>query len=269
MAVIVSDGTLAGVELDASLVTTLGPEPQCEEAPADPVSADVVVEEEGEKQVVCEESLIPEVVSSVLEEAGGDQVDGSSKGEVHDQELEVQNIVSDVPRTKLAEATKGNYTLNMAKALADTQSEGYYWQECLLFRTRLDRLGDTREQLCLPKDYRHKCLRMAHEHFGHMGRNKMGDNIRQFFYWPTIMVDLLTHTKSCPKCQKLDKTLPLSMIMLEREVVSIPSDRVAIDHVGPFPTAKGGGGVKYLLTYMTWPPGGRNPSLSEKRQTEY
>ena len=64
---------------------------------------------------------MPEVVSSDLGEAGGDQVDGSAdKGEVHDQELEVQNIVSDVLRTKLAEATKGDDTLNTARALADT-----------------------------------------------------------------------------------------------------------------------------------------------------
>ena len=72
-----------------------------------------------------EEMLVPEVVSSVLEEAEGDQVDGSAdKGEEHDQKLEIQNIVSDVPRTKLAEATNGDDTLNTASALADTQSEG-------------------------------------------------------------------------------------------------------------------------------------------------
>ena len=163
---------------------------------------------------------MPEVVSSDSGEAGGDQVDGSAdKGKVHDQELEVQNIVSDVPRTKLAEATKGNDTLNTAEPLLTP--EGYYWQEGLLFRTRLDRLGDMREQLFLPKHYRHKCLRMAQEHFGHMARNKIGDNIRQFFYWPTIMADSLTHIKSCPKCQKLDKTLSRRMIMQEREVVYI------------------------------------------------
>ena len=54
LVVMVSDGTLVVVELDASPVTTLGPEPQCEEAPADPVQADVVVEEECGEQVVRE-----------------------------------------------------------------------------------------------------------------------------------------------------------------------------------------------------------------------
>ena len=74
-------------------------------------------------------------------------------GEVREQGLNVQNITSDVPKVKLAEATTHDQTLNTAKSLTDSQSEGYYWQERLHFRTRLDRLGDTRKQLCLPKAY--------------------------------------------------------------------------------------------------------------------
>ena len=177
---------------------------------------------------------------SVLEEEGGDQKGGSAgRTEVQDQGLDVENIISDVPRVKLAEATKADSTLNTAMALADNQAEGYYWQEGLLLRTRLDRLGDTREQLCLPIEYRAKCLRTAHELFGHMGRNKMGEHIRQFFYWPSITADSMTHIGSCSKCQKMDKTLPRRMYMQEREVVTIPSERVAVDLVGPFPTARG------------------------------
>jgi len=97
--------------------------------------------------------------------------------------LNVENIISDdVSGVKLAEATRNDSTLSTAKSLADTQSEGYYWQESLLLRTHLDRVGDTREQLCLLVEYRAKCLRTAHALFGHMGRNKMGEYIRQFFY---------------------------------------------------------------------------------------
>ena len=97
-----------------------------------------------------------------------------------------------------------------------------------MFRTRLDKLGDAREPLCLPEEYRPKCLRLAHEHFGHLGRNKMSDYIRQFFFWPTITVD---------------------------SIVTVSSERVAIDLVGPFSTARGG--FKYLLTCIDmatrWP----------------
>ena len=52
------------------------------------------------------------------------------------------------------------------------------------------------EQLCLPRTYRGKCLTMAHKHFGHMGRNKMGDNIRKFFYWPSITADSMRVARS-------------------------------------------------------------------------
>ena len=43
--------------------------------------------------------------------------------------------------------------------------------------------------------------------------------------------------------------------MKEREVITIPSERVCIDLVGPFPKAKGG--FEFLLTYVdmatSWP----------------
>ena len=96
---------------------------------------------------------------------------------------------------------------------------------------------------------------MAHEHFGHLGRNKMSDHIRQFFFWPTMTVDSMNHIKSCPPCQMMDKSKPKQMCMQEREVVTVPSERVAIDLVGPFPTTRGG--FKYLFTCIDmatrWP----------------
>ena len=60
--------------------------------------------------------------------------------------------------------------------------------------------------------------------------------------------DVSTHCKTCVICQKRDKQLPKQMIMQPREVVTVPSERVAIDIVGPFPAAKGG--FTYLLTYL-------------------
>ena len=163
-----------------------------------------------------EESLAPDVVPSVLEDEAGDQKGGSAgRTVVQDQELDVENIISDVPRVNLAVATKADCTLNTARALADNQAEGYYWHENVLLRTRLDRLGYTREQLCLPTEYRAKCLRTAHELFGHIGRNKMEEHIRQFFYWPSITANSMTYIRSCSKCQKMDKTLTRRMYMQE------------------------------------------------------
>ena len=42
--------------------------------------------------------------------------------------------------------------------------------------------------------------------------------------------------------------MPKAMPMQECEVVSVPSERVCVDIVGPFPTARGG--FRFLLTYI-------------------
>ena len=76
----------------------------------------------------------------------------------------------------------------------------------------------------------------------------MVGHIRKFFYWPTITIDSMNHIRSCDTCQKLDKSKLRQMMMQVRELVTVPSERVAIDQVGPFPTAKGG--FRYLLTYI-------------------
>ena len=81
-------------------------------------------------------------------------------------------------------------------------------------------MGDAREQLCLPAPYRRKCLMMAHENFGHLGRNKMVGHIRKFFYWPTIAIDSMNHIRSCDTCQKLDKSKLKQMMMQVRELTS-------------------------------------------------
>ena len=129
------------------------------------------------------------------------------------------------------------------------------WADGLVFRTRLDRLGDNLEQLCLPALYRDKCLHLTHENFGHTGRIKMGEHICRYFYWPSITADSIKHIKSCVVCQKKDRTNPKPMIMQAREIITVPSERMAIDIVGPFPVAKGS--FRYLLTYLDmatrWP----------------
>ena len=152
----------------------------------------------------------------------------------------VESIVSDVPRVKLSELTKTDTTLAIARALADKEAEGYHWENSLLFRSRLDEWGTNYDQLCLPKDYRDKCLTLSHEKFGHLGRNKMTAHLRKLFYWPSLTSDVGKHCRSCDTCQKYAKYAPKVLPMQEREVVTVPSERICVDLVGPLPTAKGG-----------------------------
>ena len=116
-------------------------------------------------------------------------------------------------------------------------------------------LGEIVEQLCLPTEYRVRCLTLAHEQFGHPGRNHVCEHIRKHFYRPSLSTDVAKHSRSCLTCQKQSKILPKVLPMQQRKVVTVPSERVCIDLVGPFPTAKRG--FQHLLMYIDmatqWP----------------
>ena len=93
---------------------------------------------------------------------------------------------------------------------------------------------------CLPIEHRQKCLVLAHEEFGHPGRNKMTGHLRKLFYGLSLTSDIAKHCRSCDICQKFTKQEPKVLPMQEREVVTVPSERVCVHLVGPFLTAKGG-----------------------------
>ena len=126
--------------------------------------------------------------------------------------------------------TENNYQLS---------HEEYSEEHGLIFRDRLDHQGEVVRQLCVPKEFTHHCLNLAHDRFGHRGRNKVYKDLCSHFYWPSMSVDVAEHVKSCHTCQMQSKSKPKPNHMKEREFRTVPSERVAIDIVGPFPKAKG------------------------------
>ena len=66
---------------------------------------------------------------------------------------------------------------------------------------------------------------------------------------------MAAHCRACETCQCFSKARPRHGPMKEREVVTIPSERVCVDLVGPFPKALGG--FEFLLTVIDvatrWP----------------
>ena len=122
----------------------LGPEPQSEEAKVEDY---VKVEEidvgfEGEKVLAVEGEM------SSVSDAGEGVTQGGSAN-IGEEEVSVKDIVANESREKLAQAIKSDSNLAAARTLADQHTEGYHWTEGLLFRTRLNVLGDKIEQLCL------------------------------------------------------------------------------------------------------------------------
>ena len=169
-------------------------------------------------------------------ESEGEEVKGTKYPQPKEtgEEVTVESIVMNTLRVNLSEFTLIDPTLITARALADKSSEGYQWEEELVFRCIPDQWGSNYKQLCLPQQYRERCMTMANEKFGHQGRNKMVLHIRKLFYWPSMTTDIARHCKSCDVCQRHTKAHQKVHTMQEREVVSVPSERVFIDLVGPF-----------------------------------
>ena len=216
----------------------------------DDVASDEV---EGEREV-SEQILEDEQTPSDVVEVEGDTLGGSAEEEVKDN-LSVEGMRANIPRADLAQAIKEDKSLAHIYNLGELDKEGYHIVEGILFRTRLDVFGQTVEQICMPTSYRQHCLTLAHNNFGHQGRTKMVDLIKPYFYWPNMTRDCLQHVRACDTCQRTDKTTPQRNCMQEREIATIPFESVAIDLVGPFPTAVGG--FRFLLTCVDnatrWP----------------
>jgi len=149
----------------------------------------------------------------------------------------------------LAQTSQEDETLKVPRELARQEKEGYYEREGIIFRSRINKFGSSYNQICLPMKYRDKCLTLAH-------------TIKPFFYWPSLSRDCQAFIKGCDACQRMDKAKPPRNPMQIRETVTIPFERVAIDLVGPFPTATGG--FRFLLTCIDlatrWPEAHPEPS---------
>ena len=180
--------------------------------------------------------------SSVVEEV---EVDSSLvAGDVQGTTQECPDGVTD--RRQLVEETLTDVTLKAARALANTSSEGYMWEDGLLFKCQLEPGGSEVNKLCLPVSVRERCMALAHDRFGHRGFKKVAKDLSRLFYWPSLRRDVRAHNKECETCQRFSKSKPMKTPMCVREVITIPHERVCVDLVRPLPKAKGG--VKYIWT---------------------
>ena len=116
----------------------------------------------------------------VLEEVEGD-ASGGSAVEKGQSELSIEGIRSEIPRVEMAEATKTDVLLKPFYQLGLADREGYHVVDGLLLRTRLNSFGDPIQQLCIPAEFRNRCLQRAHTAFGHQGRNKMVLLLKPYF----------------------------------------------------------------------------------------
>jgi len=167
-----------------------------------------------------------------------EEADGVFAGGCEGKDLAFNLVGCDMPRAVLAEVTARDDSLQLVRQLAEAERQGYRYDKGIVFRDRLNDRGDSVHQVCVPSSYRAKCLNLVHTKFGHQGRNKMIALLKPYFYWPRMARDCIEHIKGCSICQTFDKVNPPRSRMQLREIASTPFERVAVDLVGPFPTAK-------------------------------
>ena len=158
-------------------------------------------------------------------------------------------------RAKLVDELKTDPSLKGCRRLAEKGEQGFLWERDLLFQAKMSEGGEVIHALVLPKGFRSRVLKMAHEGSGHLGARKVKSLLSQRFAWPGMGVDAINHTRSCQVCQRCSKAKSRKVPLMERQVISEPFEVLAFDLVGPFPAAKYG--YRYLLTAICmgskWP----------------
>lgn len=131
-----------------------------------------------------------------------------------------------------------------------------YFKGLLYREFTSDNMGGSKkiEQLIVPKVYRSKVLKLAHDSAmaGHLRVKKSLDRILANFYWPGIQGDIRRYCASCDVCQR---TIPKGNVprvpLGSMPVIDTPFKRVAVDLVGPLqPITERGN--RYILTLVDY-----------------
>ena len=231
-----------------------------DEVNVEPVTATVLKELSkkvgslGRKDEECVVDLLVDEEGSSVE---GDEEKFELRLESREKaDLEVPPVRSgNHSRADLVEKTRTDPSLKEWRELAEKEEQGFMWQDGLLYQATTTHVLETAHLIALPKTFRSKVLKLAHERLGHLGARKVKALVRQRFTWPGMGQDIINHCRSCPVCQRCSKAPSRKVPMIEREVLTEPFEALAFDIVGPMP--KGKGGYRFLLTAICmasrWP----------------
>jgi hypothetical protein len=117
--------------------------------------------------------------------------------------------------------------------------------------------NDPNNVIVVPNSMRNAVVKNLHDNFGHPGIKKTYARVKERFYWPGLCKFVKTFCKNCHLCAvNKDNPPPNSAPLLPIATSSLePFEKVAMDILGPLPTATDGS--KYLLVlqdYFTkWP----------------
>ncbi len=169
--------------------------------------------------------------------------------------LDVPVLKEEAGRDVLKKEMLVDESLKACRDLADRKLNGYSWRDCVLIHSIVDIDNSVVDRIVLPVGRRCHAMSLAHDKSAHVGVRGMRRLLGKRFTWPGLHADITSFIRSCDKCLRYNSAGNKKAKMVERGIVTVPFETVAVDLVGPLP--KGRQGVKYLFTYIClasrWP----------------
>ncbi len=138
---------------------------------------------------------------------------------------------------------------NPTSVLLNKEASKLFIQNNLLYR-KVEKHGNTVNQLVLPREYVPMVLRSLHDESGHLGMDKTIELIRQRFYWPKMGVEVEQYIKNCGRCITR-KALPQRAAPLKQITSQGPLDLVCIDFLSLEPDSQGYANILVVTDHFT------------------
>ena len=84
-------------------------------------------------------------------------------------------------------------------------------------------------QLVPPESFKKQALQGCHDDLGHLGIEQTIDLLRDWFFWPGMMEDMIRHIKQCERCLRF-KAVP-DKAPVENVDATYPMELVHIDYL--------------------------------------
>ncbi len=169
--------------------------------------------------------------------------------------LDVPVLKEEAGRDVLKKEMLVDESLKACRDLADRKLNGYNWMDGILIHSIVDIDNSVVDRIVLPVVRRCHAMSLAHDKSAHVGVRGMQRLLGKRFTWPGLHADITSSIRSCDKCLRYNSAGNKKAKMVERGIVTVPFETVAVDLVGPLPTGRRG--VKYLFTYIClasrWP----------------
>lgn len=207
----------------------------------EPASLDTLSASLGEEQDKC---IADQIIPDGREEEVSMDFPAELEGDSSDL---IPDLTDGDGKEELVKETLADSSLAKIREHATNKCFNYYWKNGVLFKTvHHPHTGEPRRVIVVPHKWRSLIINTAHTELGHPSYKRTISAITKNFHWPSLYSQVKRQVEACQHCQLVNAGGAAKAPMVERPVISVPHEVVAVDLVGPFP--KGRGGATHLLT---------------------